>query len=300
MTKKGKFDTYAPQDLNGADLVGVFEPGSAAWHEARADGLGGSEVGAVLGLNKYESAFSLWAKKSGLVETEPVNNWAVRFGKAFEEPLLELFAEQHPELTIFLTGTYRDGVNKFMTANPDALAHNAATNEWHVVEIKTARYSWDEVPPSYVAQINHYMDILKIKTAVIAGISGWDYVEQWYELDSFEAQAQRDSACRFWDCILSGEAPNWDGSDATYEALRKLHPDIEDREIEISGGHLLVLAKREMDAAKAKFDDERNIIMGLMGQARHAVVEHDGERFRIATRQARGSGAPFLIVKDGK
>lgn len=298
MTDKRKFSLYAPQVFNGAELVGVFVAGSEAWHSARAESLGGSEIGAVLGLNKYESALSLWAKKTGAVATLPVDNWAVRFGNAFEMPLLELFAEEHPELDIYLTGTYRDANDKFMTANPDALAKNKETGAWHVVEIKTARYSWDEVPPSYIAQITHYMDILKIESAFIAGISGWDYFEQQYQFDDFAALAAREQGRKFWEKVKNNTAPDWDGSDATYQTLRKLNPQIEDRMVEIDGGHLLVLAKRKMDAASNEFKAERNAIMQLMGNAKHAVIKYDGQIIKIATRQARQGGEPFLVVND--
>lgn len=299
MDKTAKRKEHSPENFNGAKLVGVFEPGSSAWHEARADGIGGSDIGAICGLNRYESAFSLYAKKTGLVEPEVVDNWPVRFGKAFEEPLLDLFAKEHPELDIYTTGTYRSEDYPFMLANPDALAWDKERKEWIVVEIKTAREYWQEVPPSYEAQIIHYMTVLKIKRAVIAGIVGWDWVEHWYDFDNFQAEAQVQGAKQFWEAMKEGEAPAWDGSDATYEALRKTHPDIDqDLEVEISGGHDLVLAKRELDLATAKYNEARNDVMALMGKAKNAYVEVEGKKHIIATRRAKAGGRPFLLVRD--
>jgi hypothetical protein len=41
--------------------------------------------------------------------------------------------------------------------------------------------------------------------------------------------------------------------------------------------------------------------MAAMGTAKHAYVEHQGEKFRIASRQARGLTAPYLVInKKGK
>ena len=40
------------------------------WLEDRRKGIGGSDVGALLGLNKYKSPYTLWAAKSGLLHTE--------------------------------------------------------------------------------------------------------------------------------------------------------------------------------------------------------------------------------------
>ncbi len=298
MTEKTKFERYTPKNFNDAELVGVFDDGTSAWHEARADGIGGSDVGAILGLNRYESAFSLWSKKANILEAEPVDNWAVRFGKAFEIPLLELFAEQYPQLDIYLTGTYRHSKNTYMMANPDALAYDKERDSWIVVEIKTSRMQFAEWPESYKAQVNHYMDVLGIERAVIVGISGWDYVEQWLDADEFVLAAQRDAVARFWDKVVAGEPPDWDGADATYEAIRKMHPQITTEEVEISGGHDLVLAKQELERAKEKFNAARNDVMGLMADARYAYVEQDGQKHYIAERRARGQGEPFLVVID--
>jgi hypothetical protein len=56
-----------PPELPAGQIVGWFEPGSPeAWHAARANGIGGSEISAVLGLSPHESRFSLWHRKQGL------------------------------------------------------------------------------------------------------------------------------------------------------------------------------------------------------------------------------------------
>jgi len=298
MANKKKMETYTPERFNEAELVGTFESGTSEWHEARAEGIGGSDVGAILGLNKYESAFSLWSKKANILEAEPVDNWSVRFGKAFEMPLLELFAEQYPELDIYTTGTYRHSTYKYMTANPDALAYDKQSDSWIIVEIKTSRMSMSEWPESYKAQVNHYMDVLGVERAVIVGISGWDYVEEWIDADAFVLAAQRDAVTKFWERVTTGEAPDWDGADATYETIRKMHPAISDEEVEVSGGHELVLAKQDLERAKTKFNSARNEVMGLMADARYAYVEADGVKHYVAERRARGQGEPFLVVKN--
>ena len=57
---------HAPEDFNGAKLLGVFESGTSEWHEARADGIGGSEVGTILGLNPWESPYYLMQAQAWL------------------------------------------------------------------------------------------------------------------------------------------------------------------------------------------------------------------------------------------
>lgn len=294
-------ELYAPNEFNGAKLLGVFESGTSAWHEARADGLGGSEIGTVMGLNPYESAYSLYLKKTGQIPTPELDSFAVWRGSAYEAPLLDYFAKLHPELELYRTGTYQDQHLPYLHANPDALAQNKNTGEWFVVEVKTARSYWDNgIPPHYESQVTHYMDILGIKRAYVIGDVGSTWFEAVLNYDGFRADVQRNRATEFWSGVVNGIQPEWDGSMATYEAVRQLHPEIDDTEVEIDGGHLLVLAQARFDEAQQELNKQKSEMLGLMGRAKYAYVEHEGERFRVASRQARGNGAPFLVVTKGK
>ena len=187
-------ETYAPEEFNGAKLVGVFENGTSEWHEARAYSIGGSEIGTIMGLNQWESAYALWAKKTGKIDNPPLTNWAVRFGQAFEEPILQLWQQEHPEFEVFTTGTYQDCEHPWLHANPDALARHRQTGEWVVVEVKTARTSFESLPPSYEAQVRHYMMVLKISRAVVVAVAGMTWQEFWVERDEFAEQVQLDQA----------------------------------------------------------------------------------------------------------
>lgn len=287
-------ETHAPQTFNKAKLVGVFENGTSEWHEARTDGLGGSEIGVAMGLSPFQSPFHLWAVKTGQVIPEPLNNWAVRFGNKFEQPILELLQEEHPDWELYTTGTYRHPEHKFLQANPDALAK--VDGEWVIVEVKTSRNYWHEVPPSYIAQVRHYMAVMNVNRAVIVGLVNMAWVEHWVERDDFEEQVLIDQATRFWKYVVDGTQPDWDGSESTYEAVRAMHPDITDEEIEIDGLHFLANAQAAYDKAEAELRQAKSEVLNAMGKAKHAYIQVNGEKIRVATREARGGGRPFLKV----
>jgi putative phage-type endonuclease len=293
-------ELHVPAEFNGAKLVGVFESGTSAWHEARAYSLGGSEIGTIMGLNPWESAYALWAKKMGKIENPPLTNWAVRFGQAFEEPILKLWAEEHPEYEVFTTGTYQDCEHSFLHANPDALARHRETGEWLVVEVKTARTSFESLPPTYEAQVRHYMMVMKIDRAVVVAVAGMTWQEFWVERDEFTEQVQLDQAKRFLSHIVNDTKPDYDGAESTYEVIRKMHPEIDETEIEIDGLHQLALAQQEFEAAEAKFNQMKSWVLDLMGNAKHAYIVADGQQIRLASRQARRDGVPYLVVKKGK
>lgn len=289
-------ELYAPQEFNGAKLVGVFESGTSDWHEARAYSLGGSEIGTLLGVNQWESALTLWAKKTGKIDTEPLHNWAIRFGQAFEAPILKLWQEEHPEYDVFTTGTYQHAKHPYLHANPDALAKHKETGEWLVVEIKTARTSFEALPPNYEAQVRHYMAVMAIAKSVVVAVAGMTWQEFWVDRDEFIEELQLDAARQFMDFIANDVRPDFDGSDSTYQTVRQLHPEIDDEEVEIDGGHLLVNAQVDADNAIALLNQAKSNVMALMGRAKYAYCVIDGNRYLVATRQARKDGLPYLLV----
>ena len=292
-------ELYAPDKFNEAKLLGVFESGSSEWHEVRADGIGGSEVGTIMGLNQWESAYYLWASKTGQLPPKVIDSFPAWLGTNLEPFILgPMLTHLHPDWEVFTTGTYQHPKLPFLHANPDALAK--VNGEWVIVEAKTSRNYWPEVPPSYVAQVQHYMNILGVKRAVIFGLVAMDPVEYWIEADDFEQQVIEQTAAEFWNCVLTGTAPDWDGSESTYEAVRQMHPDIDGTEIEIDGIHSLVIAQCALDEAEAELRKQKSEVMAMMGKAQHAVTEYEGKSYRVASRQARGGGKPFLIVHKGK
>jgi len=289
--------TANPQEFPSATYLGEFPPDSPEWHELRSQGLGGSEIGTIMGLNPWESAYTLWAKKTGRIPTPKLDNWSVRLGKAFETPILELFKEQHPELEIYLAGTYASKEMSFMHANPDAMAYDPANKEWIVIEVKTARNPWNSVPAHYVAQVLHYMDVMNVKKSILVAVAGMDYKEWEIPADPFQQSAQRDAGIRFWQSLQTEDAPDWDGSDSTYQTMRQINPEIENVEIEIGElGIGLWNAQMRADKALAELNQFKSATLAAMGSAKHATVTVDGEpKSKIASRQMRG-GSPSLIV----
>lgn len=290
---------HTPQTFNKAKLLGTFVNGSPEWHEARADGIGGSEVGTILGLNPWESPYYLWASKTGNIPPKVLDSFAVRLGNYLEPVILdEILPDQHPDWEIFRTGTYQHGDIPYLHANPDALAK--VDGEWVVVEVKTSRNYWPEVPPAYRAQVMHYMNILGIKRAVIVGLVGMDWVAHWVEYDEFEAQVIEQKCAEFWKLVVDEVQPSFDGSDSTYQAVREMHPDIDGTEVEIDGAHYLTIAQAKFDKAEAELRLAKSEVLAQMGKAQHAYVEVYGEKIRVASRQARQGSRPFLVVHKAK
>lgn len=288
---------YAPKTFNGAKLLGTFENGSEEWHKAREDGIGGSEVGTILGLNPYESAYALWCKKTGRIPSQIEENWAIRFGKAFEGPILGLWAEEHPEWEVFETGTYQDVYTPYLHANPDALARHRETGEWMIIEVKTARSTWDTVPQAYTAQVLHYMGVMNVRRGVIVAVAGMTWFEHEVPYNMEQIEIQNEMIARFWNAIQYDQKPAWDGSESTYQAVRYQHPDIADREVEVGDLGIRLLEKQtEADRAYSELQALKSELMFLMGDAKHA---YSGS-VRVASRQNRAGNPALIVHKKGK
>jgi putative phage-type endonuclease len=277
----------------GPTVLGWFEPGSDPWHAARANGIGGSEIAAVLGLSPYESRFSLWHRKQGLigpVEESPQMRW----GKKHEPTICAEFAELHPEWIVHASPTYRAAARSWQIANPDRLLYEPETEEpAALLEAKTAYddEGWgeegtDRIPVWYRAQCLWYLDTLGLSrchVAVLIGLS--DYREYVVEYDPDEAALLRSRGETFMESLAAGLRPDIDGHSATYQAIRELPDGLDDVDVEIgtalrdrwhAAQDALWLAEDEATACKGLLLDE-------IGTGRRAVCERE----RIATRTVR-------------
>ena len=280
------------EDLPSAEFLGVFE--GQDWHDIRSKGIGGSELGTILGLNPWESAYTLFHKKLGNIDDSVAQNWAIRFGNAFERPILELYSEEHPDEEIFTTGTYKSKHADWMHANPDALAK--VNDEWKIIEVKTAKAGFKELPPHYEAQVIWYMLVTGIKKATVVAVAGMTYQEFDVEYDEFVAETYLKVAQQFWYKLQEQVAPDWDGAKSTYETVRQLHPEIEQEDVDISEELYAALrsAQAEMNEAEKKVLEAKSQILDQMGKAKYGWVNNR----RVVSRQARGQGKPYLVMEE--
>lgn len=145
------------------------------WIEKRRIGIGGSDAGTVLGVNKYKTNVELWEEKTRLREPEDISDKpAVIFGKIAESHLRELFRLDFPEFNVDYHEfwIYQSEEFPFIYATLDGEITDKKGRRG-ILEIKTTtiqnKLQWDEwedrIPQSYFAQVLHQL---------IA--TGWDYV----------------------------------------------------------------------------------------------------------------------------
>ena len=139
------------------------------WLQERKYGIGASDAGAILGMNKWKSNVELWAEKTGQREPEDISGKPqVQYGHDAEPHIRALFALDHPELQVTYESPYkiiRSDAYPFIFCTPDGDLVDRETGLIGGLEIKTTEImngrqwaEWnDRIPDTYYAQVCHQM-----------------------------------------------------------------------------------------------------------------------------------------------
>lgn len=269
-------------------------PGSPEWLRLMT----ASKVSAVLGVSPWESPFGLWHRMNGTLEAEPGNDDTAR-GHYHEAGVLAWFKDQHPELRVRANSVlWQSKRNPRYAATPDGIALEGKQRAG--VEIKTSAYeSWDEgIPVHYRVQCVWQAHVIGLDRIYVAALTkNLRHVEHVLEYDAEEGDWIEAQVRGFLDSLDAGQAPPIDGHAATTKAIKKLHPQIDPTEVEISPSDFfdIAAAKEEADLAEERLAAVKNELAAFMGNAERAVC--DGQR--VAARRSRNGGTPYLQLASG-
>ena len=191
------------------------------WLELRKEGIGGSDAGAVMGLNKYTSPLKLFKIKRGIY-TDSSDNVYTKKGKSLERLIFEDYVVPDPDFATYTLHrpkcTFINTHYPWLRANCDAFATAPNTDYNTVIEIKWvseyAEVNWNEdeycgVPASYYAQVQHYMTVTGAKYAVIYALFDKDWTVRKYHIPydiSFSLKLISQTR-EFYSMLLTGTAP---------------------------------------------------------------------------------------------
>lgn len=201
------------------------------WHTLREKRIGGSDIGAILGVNPYKSIIDVYIDKTE-GSTFKGNN-ATHWGHMLESTIIKEFASRHKELLVF--DAPFSIVDNFLIANLDGVLKDKESGDFGVLEIKTTsiwnKKDWEEdtIPQSYYAQVQHYLMLTGYKFAYVAVlIGGQEYKEFKVERSEEDITLIKEKATEFYkENILKQIPPMPDGSDAYMDYLKKKAMDIE-------------------------------------------------------------------------
>lgn len=272
------------------------------WLDLRKQGLGGSDAGAVCGVNSYRSAFNVYTDKTGQTEAEEDDNERMRQGRDFEDYCAQRFMEA-AGLKVHRTNyLYRSSENPFMIADLDrvVVGENAG------LECKTAS-SWsadkwkslDTVPESYILQCQHYMSVMGFDHMYLACVVlGSDFV--YYKIDRDEALISNLIAIEkdFWENnVLAGVMPDPDGSKAYDDALQSLYTVKKDAAIPLVGFDSELDRRTELSNLISKMETEKKEIDQKLKLFLNENEIAENSKYRVTWKLSEATGTRRFTVK---
>ena len=197
---------------------------NADWLRLRKSGIGGSDAGAICGVNPYSSAMKVFRDKTNR-EVEELDNEAIRIGHDLEDYVAQRFMEATGLKVRKSNFMYRSKEYPFMIADVDRLV----VGEDAGLECKTASAynadKWEDgnIPLHYVMQCYHYMAVTGKRTWYIAAvILGQKFVYRKLEWDDGLINRLTEMEEYFWNNYVMKEIiPPPDGSKACDEVLEQ-------------------------------------------------------------------------------
>lgn len=242
-------------------LAGVDTEG---WLRLRKSGIGGSDAGAICGVNPYSSAMKVFQDKTN-ESVEEQDNEAIRIGHDLEDYVAQRFMEATGLKVRKSNFMYRSKEHPFMIADVDRLV----AGEDAGLECKTASaYNADKwadgnIPLHYVLQCYHYMAVTGKRTWYIAAvILGREFTYRKLEWDEELISGLIAMEEDFWNGhVVKRIMPPPDGSKACDEVIEQyFHTAKKASEIKLVGFDEKLKRREEILRYVAELQEEQKQI----------------------------------------
>lgn len=268
-------------------LISTLNIDKESWLRYRKQGIGGSDAGAVCGLNPYRTAIQVYYDKTSDTIGE-FDNEAMRQGRDLEEYVARRFCEASGKKVRRANAMFYDEKNSFMLADVDRMivGENAG------LECKTAspymadHWCNDNIPLSYLIQCYHYMSVCNADAWYIAVViygKAFKYyrIERDDEAIELIIRIEKD----FWyNHIIPKVLPDPDGSKTADTAIAERFKASQNITIPLSGFNDRLQRRQElikvidhMEREKRQIDQELKLYLGDA-----EVAEND--QYRVSWR----------------
>lgn len=270
------------------------------WLVERRTGLGGSDVAGVLGLSPWQSPWSVWADKVGLLPLDADATDAQEFGLMAEPMLRDYF---HRRTGLHVIGaqtaiTHPDHPWARVTLDGYVAEHPGADLDGvlGVFESKTtSEPAWTEVPIYYQCQAQWAMWVTG-QPVCWFGVLHFAYGRVTFRVyefhrDNTDIATLEDRCRRFWfDHVTTGIPPATDGHDATLAAIDAVYvnptPDstVEADDELVEHLDAFVYCRDEIKALEQQQQTHRAAIAAALGDR------------TTLTRGVDGKGRPVVLA----
>jgi len=241
------------------------------WLNERRKGIGGSDCPAICGVSPWRTPLQVWEDKRGLTGPQE-DNPAMFWGRTLEPVIRQKYSDETGREVLLPTEILHHPTHEFMLANIDGFTRDPG----RLVEIKTTAYptGWgdpgtDEIPLSYIFQVQHYLIITGFPVADIPVlIGGRDF--RIYEVQADQELQQMIIAkeAEFWELVTSGVPP----APVNYADVIRLYRRSEAKQItateEIEKAvEFLVMVRSNMKMLEEREEETKKTIFEFMKEA---------------------------------
>lgn len=272
------------------------------WLEARKKGIGGSDMAAILGFNKYRDAVSVWLDKRA--ESEPIEeNEYMYWGHVLEDIVAKEFTKRTGYKVRNNNYILQSTEYPYLLANIDReiVGVDAGLECKTASAFKASEWEGDEVPTSYYIQCQHYMAVtgkLSWWIACLLGGNTFIYKEIPRNEEVIEAIIREGKA--FWDMVESGTVPAVTGSESSAEALKIMYGKSYENTIELDDVAVNYInqynnAKEKIKQATEAKDEAENILKSLLGENEVGIVREHKVTWKMRKGASRFNIKQFQV-----
>ena len=290
------------------------------WLLERRKGVGGSDAGAVMDLNKWASPLTVYLDKKGL--NHFAGNQSTERGTWLEEPIREKAKEALGVMIEECPYMFTSATHLFMRANIDGLVYIQEEKEINGIslsglgghEIKTTQrgddFSEHEIPDSYFAQVQHYMVVLDLPWFILSAYFIDRHEFRHYVIQRDDAFISRliEAEKDFWENFIEkGIMPAPSGIDAESDAINTLFTGsattlILDSEAESMSAEYLLINSQMKDLEKRKAQLCESLKLKIIAQqtAGESKAQAIAGNYKISfSKTVRRSVDTDHLKKDG-
>ena len=184
----------------------------------------GSKVGAIIGVNEYCSAYTMFARMKG-VELWPEQTMKMRAGQYAEEMIEKWCKEewgwdvQRPPEAFKTHPNYN-----FLGGSVDRLRKDQNGKFDAILEFKNVSRSWEVVPSYYEAQCRFYSILWDLPAILVACFGGCDFQSFEIPRDKTIEKFLLDKCLAFWENLQADIWPEPNASRETYTSIKARYP----------------------------------------------------------------------------
>lgn len=269
----------------GSALVLPAKAPRELWLAERTKGVGGSEISAILGLNKWKSAYGVWCDKLGLAPETKVNA-AMRWGLLLESAMRTAFVED-TGLRVRSAGLHRSKERPHAQITVDGLVSDGGNFESKTLQSWTAdEWEDDQVSDHAELQVQWGMYVTgRTHSWVVGLIDGRDFRTRRVERDEALIALLLDRVDDFWfNNVLTSKAPPM--TSVSLEEVKSLYRlGVDEKSRNLTPEELTQLLALDVELKRVKAEIKANDteearlqaeIRAIIGDSQ-AVRDPDGE-----------------------